>query len=244
MVNVLSKQGLIKIFIDAGHGGKDPGAVGNGLLEKDLTLKIAKRVKELLAAYENVEVKMSRTGNTYPTLSERAKAANAWGADFFLSIHINSASKTSTGYEDYIYTKASAKSKEYQKIIHAEIMKEIKKYGVRDRGLQQKNLQVLRTTNMPALLTESLYISNPDEADILKKAVFIEDVAQGHVNGIVKAFDLKKKKADDKEYHVVEKGDTVSKLAKKYHTTIVKIKSWNKLDEDYTIRLSQKLRVK
>jgi len=244
MVNVLSKQGLIRIFIDVGHGGKDPGAVGNGLLEKDLTLKIAKRVKEILAAYENVEVKMSRTGDTYPTLSERAKAANAWGADFFLSIHINSASKTSTGYEDYIYTKASTKSKEYQKIIHAEIMKEIKKYGVRDRGLQQKNLQVLRTTNMPALLTESLYISNPDEAAILKKAAFIEDVAQGHVNGIVKAFDLKKKKADDKKCHTIVKGDTVSKLAKKYDTTIAKIKKWNKLDDDYMIRIGQKLRVK
>ncbi|USK61356.1 N-acetylmuramoyl-L-alanine amidase [Peribacillus asahii] len=244
MVNVLSKQGLIKIFIDPGHGGKDPGAVGNGLLEKDLTLKIAKRVKELLAAYENVEVKMSRTGDTYPTLSERAKAANAWGADFFLSIHINSASKTSTGYEDYIYTKASAKSKEYQKIIHAEIMKEIKGYEVRDRGLQQKNLQVLRTTNMPALLTESLYISNPDEAAILKKTVFIGDVAQGHVNGIVKAFDLKKKKADVKEYHVVETGDTVSVIAQEYDTTIAKIKDWNDLDSKYTIRIGQKIRVK
>jgi len=244
MVNVLSKQGLIKIFIDPGHGGKDPEAVGNGLLEKNLTLKIAKRVKELLAAYENVEVKMSRTGDTYPTLSERAEAADAWGADFFLSIHINSASKTSTGYEDYIYTKASAKLKEYQKIIHAEIMKEIKGDGVRDRGLQQKNLQVLRATNMPALLTENLYISNPDEAAILKKAAFIEDVAQGHVNGIVKAFDLKKKKADDKEYHVVEKGDTVSKLAKEYDTTIAKIKDWNNLDSKYKIQIGQKLRVK
>ncbi|RID87040.1 LysM peptidoglycan-binding domain-containing protein [Peribacillus asahii] len=244
MVNVLSKQGLIKIFIDPGHGGKDPGAVGNGLLEKDLTLKIAKRVKELLAAYEDVEVKMSRTGDTYPTLSERAKTANVWGADFFLSIHINSASKTSTGYEDYIYTKASAKSKEYQKIIHAEIMKKIKEYGVRDRGLQTGNLQVLRTTNMPALLTENLYISNPDEAAILKKAAFIEDVAQGHVNGIVTAFDLKKKKADDKEYHTVVKGDTVTKIAKKYGTTIVKIKSWNKLDDKYTVRIEQNLRVK
>ncbi|HWL26783.1 MAG TPA: N-acetylmuramoyl-L-alanine amidase [Ureibacillus sp.] len=244
MVNVLSKQGLIKIFIDPGHGGKDPEAVGNGLLEKNLTLKIAKRVKELLAAYENVEVKMSRTGDTYPTLSERAEAADAWGADFFLSIHINSASKTSTGYEDYIYTKASAKLKEYQKIIHAEIMKEIKGDGVSDRGLQQKNLQVLRATNMPALLTENLYISNPDEAAILKKAAFIEDVAQGHVNGIVKAFDLKKKKADDKEYHVVEKGDTVSKLAKEYDTTIAKIKDWNNLDSKYKIQIGQKLRVK
>ncbi|MFJ8265462.1 N-acetylmuramoyl-L-alanine amidase [Peribacillus asahii] len=82
--------------------------------------------------------------------------------------------------------------------------------------LQQKNLRVLRTTNMLALLTESLYISNPDEAAILNKVAFIEDIAQGHVNGSVKCFSLKKKKVDENQYHTVIKGDTVPKLAKEY----------------------------
>ncbi|AZV43224.1 N-acetylmuramoyl-L-alanine amidase [Peribacillus asahii] len=81
---------------------------------------------------------------------------------------------------------------------------------------QQKNLQVLRTTNMLALLTESLCISNPNEAAILKKVAFIEDIAQGHVNGSVKCFSLKKKKVDENQYHTVIKGDTVPKLAKEY----------------------------
>ncbi|MFJ8259584.1 N-acetylmuramoyl-L-alanine amidase [Peribacillus asahii] len=58
---------------------------------------------------------------------------------------------------------------------------------------QQKNLRVLRTTNMLALLTESLYISNPDEAAILNKVTFIEGIAQGHVTGLVKCFSLRKK---------------------------------------------------
>ncbi|USK68392.1 N-acetylmuramoyl-L-alanine amidase [Peribacillus asahii] len=84
------------------------------------------------------------------------------------------------------------------------------------RLLQQKNLRVLRTTNMLALLTESLYISNPDEAAILKKVAFIEDTAQGYFTGSVKCFSPKKKKVDENQYCTVIKGDTVSRLAKEY----------------------------
>ena len=79
---------MAKIFIDAGHGGTDPGAVGNGLQEKVLTLTIAKKIESLLKNYENVSVKMSRTSDTTLSLSQRTDAANAWGSDFFLSVHI------------------------------------------------------------------------------------------------------------------------------------------------------------
>ena len=73
---------MVKIFIDPGHGGTDPGAVGNGLQEKNLTLQIATRVKNiLLAEYNNVSVLMSRTGDTSLSLQERTNQANAWGAD-------------------------------------------------------------------------------------------------------------------------------------------------------------------
>ncbi|AXN40683.1 hypothetical protein CN689_25855 [Peribacillus butanolivorans] len=112
---------MTKIFIDAGHGGSDPGAVGNRLQEKALTLRIATKIKSLLEEYKDVSIKMSRTGDNYPSLSARTKAANEWAADIFLSIHINAGG--GTGYEDYIYTSASVKAKEYQSIIHAEIIK-------------------------------------------------------------------------------------------------------------------------
>ncbi|MFS0783539.1 N-acetylmuramoyl-L-alanine amidase family protein, partial [Bacillus sp. 1P06AnD] len=63
---------MVKIFIDPGHGGSDPGAVGNGIQEKNITLAIALRVRDLLLnGYSNVEVKMSRTGDTFPSLSDR-----------------------------------------------------------------------------------------------------------------------------------------------------------------------------
>ncbi len=81
---------MVKVYIDPGHGGTDPGAVANGLKEKDLTLKIAKYTRDYLQDnYKGVSIKMSRTGDTYPSLTQRTNEANKWGADVFVSIHIN-----------------------------------------------------------------------------------------------------------------------------------------------------------
>lgn len=81
---------MVKIFIDPGHGGSDPGATGNGLQEKTLTLQIALALRTILInEYEGVSLLLSRTSDQYVSLSDRTNAANSWGADFFLSIHIN-----------------------------------------------------------------------------------------------------------------------------------------------------------
>lgn len=181
---------MVKIYLDAGHGGTDPGAGGNGLLEKVLTLKIAKRVETLLTAYQGVQTKMSRTGDTYPPLSDRTNEANSWGADYFMSFHINAGG--GNGYEDFVYP-GSTKSIAYQNIVHAEIIKTIGK--MKNRGKKQANFQVLRNTNMPALLTECGFIDNVSDATLLKQESFLDGLAQGHVNGLVKAFGLKKKVA-------------------------------------------------
>ena len=132
---------------------------------------------------------MSRTGDTYPSLSDRTNEANKWGADYFLSFHINAGG--GTGYEDFVFT-GSSKSIAYQNVIHAEIIKKIGK--MKNRGKKQANYQVLRNTNMPALLTEYGFIDNISDATLLKQEVFVEGLAQGHVDGLVKAFGLKKKK--------------------------------------------------
>src|SRR5699024_11444864 len=80
---------MVKIFIDPGHGGSDGGAAANGLKEKDVTLKIAKKIRSRLGNYEGVGTKMSRTTDKYISLTGRTNMANSWNADFFLSIHIN-----------------------------------------------------------------------------------------------------------------------------------------------------------
>jgi len=179
---------MVKFYLDAGHGGSDPGAVGNDMLEKVITLKIAKRVETLLVAYQDVHTKMSRTGDTYPALSDRTNEANSWGADYFMSFHINAGG--GSGYEDFVYP-GSTKSIAYQNIIHAEIIKTIS--TMKNRGKKQADFHVLRNTKMPSILTECGFIDSSSDAALLKQDDFINGLAQGHVNGLVKAFGLKKK---------------------------------------------------
>lgn len=180
---------LVKIFIDPGHGGSDPGAVGNGLQEKNLTLDIATRTREiLLTQYENVSIQMSRTRDETVSLTSRTNAANRWGADFYLSIHINSGG--GTGFESYRYPGVGRPTSTYHEIIHKSIMEQI---SFRDRGIKQANFHVLRETNMPAILTENGFIDNLNDAGQLKKSSFIESVARGHANGLASALNLRKK---------------------------------------------------
>lgn len=229
---------MVKVFIDPGHGGTDPGAVGNGLREKDLTLQISTRIKNILTQeYDNVSVLMSRTGDQTVSLTERTNAANVWGADFYLSVHINAGG--GTGYEDYIYPGVGAPTTTYQSNIHAEVLKLV---DFSDRRKKQANFHVLRESNMPALLTENGFIDNANDAAKLKSSTYIESLARGHVNGIVKSFNLPKKNAA--VYHTVVSGDTVYSLSRTYGSTVQQIKDWNNLDNNYTIYVGQELRVK
>ncbi|NNV06720.1 N-acetylmuramoyl-L-alanine amidase [Geobacillus sp. MMMUD3] len=181
---------MVRIVLDAGHGGHDPGATANGLKEKDLTLDIVKCIGKMLDEYEGVEVHYTRTDDRFVELAERAAIANRLKADFFLSIHINASG--GTGFESYIYNGNVGKATiAYQNVIHSEILRAIG--NVKDRGKKRANLQVLRETSMPALLTENLFVDNKDDAAKLKDAKFIEAVVRGHVEGIAKAFGLKKK---------------------------------------------------
>src|SRR5690554_6390133 len=180
----------VKIFIDPGHGGSDPGAAANGLREKDLTLAIAKECNRVLnEEYEGVQTKMSRTGDTYPSLSARTKAANNWGADYFVSIHINAGG--GTGFESYIYNgSVSSKTKEYQKKVHQVIAAGD---GWADRGMKRANFAVLRETRMSALLTENGFVDRKEDAAKLKDSKFIDLLGELHADGIAKALGLKKK---------------------------------------------------
>ena len=186
---------MTKIYIDAGHGGNDPGSSGNGLKEKDVTLTIAKKVQALLKGYATV--KMSRTTDRTLSLTQRTNDANNWGAEYFLSIHINAGG--GTGYEDYIYDgSVSNKTKTIRDTMHAEIIKQIP--DVRNRGKKTANFAVLRQTSMPAMLSENLFIDTKADADLLKSNAFLNKLAQGHANGIIKAFGLSKPTDPDSDF--------------------------------------------
>lgn len=178
---------MTKIFIDPGHGGSDPGAVANGLKEKDLVLTISRQIRDMiLSEYQDVQVQMSRDSDIYLSLAERATLANAWGADYFVSIHCNAGG--GTGFETFIHDSRSTKSVAYQNVVHPAILD---KMGVRDRGKKAANFAVLRLTNMPAILTENLFVDNTNDAKLLKDPAFLQQVARGHVEGIEKAFGIK-----------------------------------------------------
>lgn len=185
---------MIKLYLDSGHGGTDSGAVGNGLLEKELTLEIAQGIATKLKGYEGIEVKMSRTTDKTLSLRQRTDEANAWGADYFLSIHINSATdKTANGYEDFIYNgQISSKTQAFQNVMHEQIFAAIKGHGVYNRGKKKANFHVLRETHCPAMLTENLFIVNMSDAQRLKNNAFKADLIQGHVTGLEKFLGLKK----------------------------------------------------
>lgn len=180
-----------RIFIDAGHGGKDFGAIGNDLHEKDIVLDIALRIKEGLSIFKDAQVFLSREKDKFLTLEERTNEANLWRADVLLSIHINSfKEKTVKGFESFIFNgNVSPATIAFQNILHAEILQAMGA-EVEDRGKKRANFHMLRESNMSAVLTENLFLSSASDAKLLKSGNFRQKIANGHVAGIVKFLGL------------------------------------------------------
>lgn len=186
---------LKKIVIDSGHGGKDPGAVGNGLKEKEIVLTMSKAMKAYLDKnYSGHNTSLTRSTDIFLELSERANIANRAGADAFISNHVNAGG--GTGYESFIYTSPSSGSVKLQGLVNAEAVATAKKYGLGIHGNDKKkgNLAVVRQTKMPSVLTEIAFIDSKDAA-LLKKADFITDMAHAYAKGIAKYLGLDKKTA-------------------------------------------------
>ncbi|WP_456289746.1 N-acetylmuramoyl-L-alanine amidase [Paenibacillus sp. AK002] len=182
-----------KVRIDGGHGGKDPGACGNGLQEKDLALTLSLEIKKQLERdYIGVQVELSRSSDVFLELKERTDAANKADADLLVSIHCN-AGGGAGGFESFRYTNASTASRSLQNVLHTEIMTALKPFNVIDRGQKAANLHMCRESKMPAVLTENLFIDVAADAAKLKRQEVIDALIAGHVAGIAKYLGLKKK---------------------------------------------------
>lgn len=172
------------IVVDPGHGGKDPGAVGDDNKEKDLALAVAKKLKAKLEA-AGAKVLMTRTGDTYPTLSDRVAFSKKNKADVFVSIHFNSGSSSANGIETYYWT-----TYKNEKSLATYVQKEvIDSTGLNSRGVKTGNFQVIRENNMQAILVELGFISNPDEEQIIATSEFQNDAAEGIANGLKAYFE-------------------------------------------------------
>ena len=176
-----------KIFIDAGHGGTDPGALGNGVVEQAVNLNVARELARLLrqGGYEVMEYRTTRTENVLPNknadLRNRAAMANQWGADYFISIHTNSSiNPAANGFEAYVYRLNSRSEELAQSIVDSVVSR----LGSKDNGVRQANFAVLRRTRMPATLLELGYLSNPTEALNLNSPAWQRAVAQAIYEGI------------------------------------------------------------
>ena len=172
-------RGYYLVYVDAGHGGKDPGTVANGIREKDINLSIALKVSNKLQQ-KGVQVVMNRETDVFVDFKDTANHANSVNADVFVSIHSNSAVATSANGIETFYTKSI--DVPYGKEIHSRL---IKNTGAYDRGLKQDIYYVTNHTIMPAVLVESGFLTNTTEASKLNTDAYQEKIANAIVDGVM-----------------------------------------------------------
>lgn len=173
------------IVLDAGHGGKDPGAISpfTGVKEKDLALAMAQKLKVKL---ENIgfKVYMTRDDDTYVELKSRAEIANNLGANAFLSIHINANGNQNPKGVEMLYVPDGRDNKGFAQMLQTEV---VKATGAASIGIiQRPNLVVIRETRMPAVLAELGFLTNPTEERLLQDAAYQDKLVQGMYNAILK----------------------------------------------------------
>jgi N-acetylmuramoyl-L-alanine amidase len=142
---------MLKVFLDAGHGGHDSGALGNGRRERDIALSVILKTGNMLKSH-GFQVEYSRIDDVYLSPADRAVKANRLKADIFVLVHCNAfINQSAKGVKTFSYP-GSIKGNILSKSIQAGIIAS-SAYTV-DRGTKTSNFAVLRLTNMPAALTE------------------------------------------------------------------------------------------
>lgn len=173
------------IVIDAGHGGKDPGAIGRGpMVEKEVVSRISKLLVADLKA-RGADVIESRPSDRFITLSGRAKIAERTRADLFVSVHADAAPRAAaTGTTVYIARNASRQSQRAGAAIEDAFVRA----GFESRGVRKAGFHVLVKHSRPAVLVECGYLSNREEAYKLSKPDYQERVARAIAEGITNHF--------------------------------------------------------
>ena len=185
----------IKIFIDQGHNPRNPnaGAEGNGYREQDITYNIGTELASLLDADPNFEARLSRTSpsqilgtSNATSLANRVRNANSWGADYFISLHTNASDRSSaSGSEGFAYRNDSD-AFDFGESILTWLNRVT---GLANRGMYTRpGLYVLKKTQMPAVLIELGFITNPNDAYLMARNPQL--FATGIYNGILDYFGL------------------------------------------------------
>lgn len=175
-----------RIYLDPGHGGADPGAVSpGGLMEKEVNLDVALRVRQLLSE-AGAEVLLSREADLFVPLYDRPRSANAQNAAVFVSIHANANLKPAESGTETYYHPDHPGSRELAAEVQERLVAGLK---LLDRSSRpSREFVVVRETSMPAVLAELAFLSNPAEERLLGDPAFRQRAAQAITDGIVAYF--------------------------------------------------------
>ena len=173
---------LKRIYIDAGHGGADPGAIGNGLREADLNIIVTNEMADYLVNNYKCEVYKDITGDKLTTI---AKRANSWGADLVVSNHVNAGG--GDGYEALVYGKANL---DLGKIFEKKVLA----LGQNSRGVKYRpDLIILNSTKAPAVLNEMAFIDNAKDIKDWDEKHEVKKIAIAYAEAAAEYLKLEKK---------------------------------------------------
>lgn len=268
------------VAIDAGHGGRDPGAVGRkGTREKDVTLQVARRLKKEIDATKGMRGELIRSGDRFMRLRERIKRAHQLNADLMISIHADSfPDARARGASVYALSVSGASSESARLLaekenkvdllfgdvninhqdemvkqvlldlsltgtiessldIGDEVLKELSRVGrVHKKKVQQAGFAVLKAPNIPAVLLETAFISNPNEERKLRSSAHQSKLAKAILRGVNDYFARKAPPgtwlAEAQDQYIIRQGDTLAKIGDRYQLPVSHLRTRNSLRTD------------
>lgn len=205
------------IVVDAGHGGQDSGARGRHSEEKDINLKISKKLDKIIKKNsKDIKVVMTRRKDEYVSLKDRAGFANFINARLFISIHSNASEQNPKAYgtEVYVHRQSSANSERLARIIADKLRTHARR---NDKGVKKANFQVLRESTMPCVLVEVGFISNREEEDFISSKNGIRLISESIYLAIaeyVYGYEPSDIKRNGKDKRMAKKFDRTSSFGK------------------------------
>lgn len=170
----------MKIGIDPGHGGRDPGAVAGDLKEKDITLAVGLKLERFLQQ-AGLKTVMSRRDDREVSLLARASLFNRERVALIISLHVNSFVDPAPAYVCTFILAPGGRAGKAARLIQAEL---VAATGWPDGGVRIANFYLLRRTEAPAVLVEMGFLSNPAQASCLKGEDFREGLAKAIFSGV------------------------------------------------------------
>jgi len=186
------------VIVDAGHGGHDGGAVANGIIEKNLALDLARRLQRELET-SGLRVRMTRSGDTFLSLEERAALAGTYQAAAFVSVHLNTDGEGSSaeGIETYFaeaqplsarqFTQTSSGTKTVTSADFASTVQRMTctTTKAQNRGTKARSYAVVAQAPCPAVLVECGFITSATESVRIKRDAYRDQIAAGIAHGVV-----------------------------------------------------------